>query len=108
VPNVEESEIVNEEYVQLDSSVYFQRISEKQLSEMMVLADRENQIEYKKWLNHRIFIVILVLVFVFLFVFLTVFLTRLDKAIYLEIVKIIVAFIGGFGGGYAFKINKKD
>jgi hypothetical protein len=43
-----------------------------------------------------------VLIFVSLFVFLTVFLVFRDVELYMEVIKLFAAFVGGFGGGIGF------
>ena len=41
-----------------------------------------------------------------LFVFLTYYFGRTDKELYLELVKVIIAFLGGVGIGYGMKAKK--
>ena len=80
-----------------------QKFNDKHIEKFLDLTEEFERLNYKKWIQQRIFRVVVLLVCVGFFIFLTLFLARSFQAIYLEIIKLFLAFLAGFGGGYGLK-----
>jgi len=80
-----------------------EKINDRHIDKVLELAAKEDEHVFEdsklnKQYGFRYFCVAAIL-----FVFLTVFLVKIDKELYLEVLKYLATFLGGFGGGYGFK-----
>lgn len=79
------------------------KVTSEHITAVLELSDKDGHCEFQSTLHSRLFTAFYVLVFVGLFVFLTLELAPLDKALYMDVVKIVLAFAGGFGSGFGVK-----
>ena len=80
------------------------KISEEHIDKILNISEKEEEYKYKESKSNRYFALVYVILFLAVFVFLTLYLVEEYKDIYIDILKISVAFIGGFGSGYGYKI----
>lgn len=78
-------------------------LTEKHVEMILERANRIDHFKYKKWIQGRLILVLNIFLGIGLFVFLTLFLAKSSADTFLEIVRILLAFIAGFGGGYGIK-----
>ena len=81
-------------------------LTEKHVEMILERLNRLDDLKYKKWKQGRLFLVVNIFMGIGLFVFLTIFLAKPFPETFLEIVRILLAFIAGFGGGYGIKSLK--
>ena len=91
------------------------RAIEKSISKaghhIFLIAEKDNEREYSDSKSSRNYTLIYILIFVSLFVFLTIFLVKDNRDLFIEILKVVAIFAGGFGSGYGIKSyrdNKKE
>ena len=79
------------------------KINEKHIDKALDLAKDDSDKDYRAnlWgMGMRIFIIV---IFIGLFVFLTLYFGKTNQDLYLDLVKVIIAFLGGIGIGYGLK-----
>ncbi|MBU7042479.1 MAG: hypothetical protein HXS47_02720 [Theionarchaea archaeon] len=88
-------------------SRFFEKITEDHISKILDIAEKDEERSFEDVKSSRKYNLVYVLIFVGLFVFLTIFLIFKDVELYLEVLKIIVVFFGGFGGGFGYNEWKR-
>ena len=85
------------------------KLNEKHIDRILDLTEKEGDNSFKESQSNKKYNLIYFILFILVFVFLTLFLVKDNKDLFLEIVKIGVAIIGGFGGGFGYKtyLDKK-
>lgn len=85
------------------------KLNEKHIDRILDISEKEEENSFKDSQSNKIYNLIYFILGILFFIFLTVFLVKDNKDLFLEIVKIGVAIIGGFGGGYGYKtyLDKK-
>lgn len=81
----------------------FSKINEKHIDKILDLADKEDTNSYNDAQSNKKYSLFYFLAFIGLFIFITLYLAKSDKELFIDILKIIIAIVGGFGGGYGYK-----
>ncbi|MBM2815442.1 MAG: hypothetical protein HW421_2204 [Ignavibacteria bacterium] len=79
------------------------KVNEKHIDRILYLSEKEEDNAFHESKLRKRYNLIYVCLFMIIFIFLTIFLAKDNKDIFLELIKIGVAIVGGFGGGYGFK-----
>ena len=79
------------------------KISEKHIDKILDLSEKEDNRQYKDSQSSKILFLAYFMVLILLFVFLTIYLAQSNSELYMEILKLSVAFVGGLGGGFGIK-----
>ncbi|MCG8321093.1 MAG: hypothetical protein MI921_16440 [Cytophagales bacterium] len=82
------------------------KITKKHLDKILDLTKDDSDKNYKANLWNMGMRISILMIVTGLFVFLTYYFGRTDKELYLELVKVIIAFLGGVGIGYGMKAKK--
>lgn len=81
----------------------FNEIKNMSSDKLLELSENFERLKHKKWVHQRNISIIFLLIIIGFFIFLTLFLAPSFQFIYLEVIKMLLAFLAGFGGGYGFK-----
>jgi len=79
------------------------KITPEHIDKILGISEKEEENDFKSSKAKRGYNLIYVILFISLFIFLTIYLVGDNTDLYQEIIKIMVAVIGGFGGGYGYK-----
>ena len=84
----------------------YEKVTSDHIGKVLDSYTREAEFKYKYASSQRWFNLGYVLLSVVLFVFLTIYLSSNQSGTYLDILKTIFVFAGGFGGGYGYKSSR--
>jgi hypothetical protein len=79
------------------------KINEKHIDTVLENSEKDSEREFKSGIHQKYFSAFIIIVFVGLFIFLTIWLSEKNKDLYMDILKIVIGFLGGFGSGYGIK-----
>ena len=82
------------------------KINERHIDKVLDLAKDDSDKDYKANLWNLGMRISIIAISIGLFMFLTFYFGRTDKELYLDLVKVIAAFLGGIGIGYGLKSKK--
>ena len=85
------------------SMLLLSKLNEKHIDRILDISEKEEDNSFKDSQSNKRYNLFYFMLGILLFVFLTVFLVKDNKDLFLEIVKIGVAIVGGFGGGFGYK-----
>jgi len=79
------------------------KLNENHIDRILDIGEKEEDNSFKDSQSNKKYNLIYFIIGILLFIFLIVFLVKDNKELFLEILKIGVAIIGGFGGGFGYK-----
>lgn len=82
------------------------KINEKHIDKVLDLARDDSDKDYKVDLWNMGMKIFILMISISLFMFLTLYFGKTDKDLYLDLVKVIIAFLGGIGIGHGLKARK--
>lgn len=85
------------------SNPVFSKITEEHISRIIEIGNKEEDNSYKDSQSNKFYNFLYFIVGIALFVFLIVYLGKENKDLFLEVLKIGIAIVGGFGGGFGYK-----
>ncbi|MDW7774945.1 MAG: hypothetical protein SCH39_01245 [Methanosarcinales archaeon] len=85
------------------ASPLLEKINEKHIDKILDLSEKEDERQYKDSRSSKIIFISCFVIVILLFVFLTMYLAQSNSELYMEILKLSVAFVGGLGGGFGIK-----
>lgn len=80
-----------------------EKLTESHIDKMLEMSSKGNERAFEDSKASRRYTLVYVLLAIALFVFLTIYLVDVDQALWLEILKLLAVFVGGFGGGFGVK-----
>jgi hypothetical protein len=86
-----------------ESNSFSDKLNEKHIDKILELNSKEEEFAYKDSQNNKIFNLIYIILIAGIFIFLTIYLSGTNSELYRDIIKIGAGFIGGIGGGFAYK-----
>lgn len=85
------------------ASPLLEKINEKHIDKILDLSEKEDDRQYKDSQSNKIIFISCFVIVILLFVFLTIHLAQSNSELYMEILKLSIAFVGGLGGGFGIK-----
>lgn len=84
-------------------SPFLEKINENHIDKILDISEKEDDRKYKDSQSSKYIFLAAFVAVILLFVFLTIYLAQSNSELYMEILKLSVAFIGGLGGGFGIK-----
>jgi hypothetical protein len=85
-------------------SPFWEKVTSEHVPELIKSMDRDAQLEFQDRQRNRYLLTTLVLIVVAMMAFLVVQLAPTNPDLLDKLVTVLVSFVGGFGGGYGFRV----
>ncbi|RMD89363.1 MAG: hypothetical protein D6813_10765 [Calditrichaeota bacterium] len=85
---------------------FYDKITSEHINKLIEYSEKDDERSYNYAKTSRLFNFLYIIIAVSLFLFLTIFFGKDNQEIYLEIIKFLAVFAGGFGIGYGLKRSR--